>query len=464
MATASDQLPWMGDDMVDPVMSQPSFEGSDWEMPDLNFDTGFDWSDPGVWGSLLSGAAGLVGAAKTGKAAGTAFDRGDPFGSWRGYYAKQLQGLMSDPSSVTKMPGYQFQFDQGREAISRTASAHGFMGSGNEAIALDEYGQGFASDYLQKQMTFLAGLSGSGISPNYGPGLEGMGMANKQFGDSLASIGYGVARGGSSAGTPGAYGNPSAAGGEAAKVGGAAQLAGSVLNKAGGGGSVSTVGKGVSDVGQIITGASQGGTKGYGSAVAAGANLADIAGVGGTATDAAGVLGNLASGNYPGAVKGAASLFGGASAASSLSSAGSGALANSALADAGFTGAAGGASTAAGGAGAGASSAVGLSGSAAGGIGMALVSLYANSIHTRGDERRNLAAFKQAYPGLVAKYAPASRGGIGMYQLANGQKLTAPQYEELAGTWYGATFAPDGNQDQWQTRFGQLAKQYGFGG
>src|SRR5882672_7685187 len=111
----------------------------------------------GVIGAVVSIAGTVYGASEAHQQtqmAKQAFAQSNPFGPYRPEYAKQLQDLMKDPSSITKDPGYQFQFDQGQQAVERSMAAKGFLGSGNEAIALTEYGQGFAQNYLKQQETF----------------------------------------------------------------------------------------------------------------------------------------------------------------------------------------------------------------------------------------------------------------------------------------------------------------------
>ncbi len=75
-------------------------------------------------------------------------------------YASQLQNLINNPSQITSTPGYQFQFDQGQQAVQRSSAAGGFLNSGNEGTALTQYGQGFASSALTQQESLLASLSG----------------------------------------------------------------------------------------------------------------------------------------------------------------------------------------------------------------------------------------------------------------------------------------------------------------
>jgi hypothetical protein len=75
-------------------------------------------------------------------------------------YAQQLAKLIADPSSISSLPGYQFQLQQGSEAVARQMAASGFLGSGNEAAALTQYGQGLASSFYGQQTGLLASLAG----------------------------------------------------------------------------------------------------------------------------------------------------------------------------------------------------------------------------------------------------------------------------------------------------------------
>jgi len=38
-------------------------------------------------------------------------------------------------------------------------------------------------------------------------------------------------------------------------------------------------------------------------------------------------------------------------------------------------------------------------------------------------------------------------------------KITKDQLKDLAGTWYGATYAPDGHQEDWQARYDEVLGQ-----
>jgi hypothetical protein len=43
-----------------------------------------------------------------------------------------------------------------------------------------------------------------------------------------------------------------------------------------------------------------------------------------------------------------------------------------------------------------------------------------------------------------------------MLQMADGTQFRADQLKDIAGTWYGATYAPDGNKEDWQSRYSSL--------
>jgi len=89
----------------------------------------------------------------------------DPFASQRAYYANQLALLQSNPAAyMANDPSYKFMMDQGLEAIRRRMAAGGYANSGNELLALQEYGQGLASQTLAQEKQRLAALAGAGIN------------------------------------------------------------------------------------------------------------------------------------------------------------------------------------------------------------------------------------------------------------------------------------------------------------
>lgn len=59
-------------------------------------------------------------------------------------------GLLTNPSSVTSDPGYQFGLNQGVNALDRSAASKGLLLSGSQQKALDQYGQDYGQTYLDK--------------------------------------------------------------------------------------------------------------------------------------------------------------------------------------------------------------------------------------------------------------------------------------------------------------------------
>jgi hypothetical protein len=109
-------------------------------------------------------------------------------------YAGMLNNLINDPSSVTSLPGYQFNFNQGADAVSREMGAAGLGGSGNEGIALTQYGQNFATSALTQQEQLLSQLSGLQTTSSNSNLLNTSSNAGQQSfnqtGQLLASLGY----------------------------------------------------------------------------------------------------------------------------------------------------------------------------------------------------------------------------------------------------------------------------------
>jgi hypothetical protein len=76
-----------------------------------------------------------------------------------------------------------------------------------------------------------------------------------------------------------------------------------------------------------------------------------------------------------------------------------------------------------------------------------------------GDEKRNLQAF--------AAESGVQQLANGMLMLPDGSTFSPDRLKDVAGTWYGAVHAPDGNQQDWQSRYtsllGGLQKVPGIG-
>lgn len=73
----------------------------------------------------------------------------------------RLNQLLQDPSSIASDPGYQFQYNQGLEAINRTAAAKGMLGSGNRLLDLTNYGQDRAKTSYGDSINRLSNLLSS---------------------------------------------------------------------------------------------------------------------------------------------------------------------------------------------------------------------------------------------------------------------------------------------------------------
>lgn len=115
----------------------------------------------------------------------------DPFSGERGQYQNQLKNIMSGDFTAND-PSYKFRFDQGQQALERSAAAKGQIGSGNVLQALQKYGQDMASQEFQNQYNRLVPLTGATTGS---PGAAGNILAG-QYGaqrNAQADIGQGLA-------------------------------------------------------------------------------------------------------------------------------------------------------------------------------------------------------------------------------------------------------------------------------
>jgi len=93
-------------------------------------------------------------------------------------YDTRLQALLNDPNSISDTNAYKFRFNQGQQALERSAAAKGMLNSGNTLAALSSYGQGMASDEYGNEVGRLGALSGQ--RDQYNLGLKG--LANSEYG------------------------------------------------------------------------------------------------------------------------------------------------------------------------------------------------------------------------------------------------------------------------------------------
>lgn len=125
----------------------------------------------------------------------------DPLGSSRPGYVGQLNQFMSNPSTYLQSPYAKAITDAGTQAVTRSNAAKGFIGSGNMATALSDYGQKTATGLMGERFNQLFQLSG---------GNQGMQAA----GDLAQSItGVNSARAGGALGGSSVAGTISALGG-----------------------------------------------------------------------------------------------------------------------------------------------------------------------------------------------------------------------------------------------------------
>lgn len=76
-----------------------------------------------------------------------------------------LNGQAANDNALTQFmasPGYQWQMQQGVNALDRSAAARGGLYSGAQGKALTEYGQGLANQEWYNYLTNLSGLAGAG--------------------------------------------------------------------------------------------------------------------------------------------------------------------------------------------------------------------------------------------------------------------------------------------------------------
>ena len=99
----------------------------------------------------------------------------------------KLNELLQNPSSITSTPGYQFAYNQGLEAVNRTAAAKGQLGSGNRLYDLTNYGQGLASQTYNDTVNQLTNtLNRNPITMATGSGANSM-----SIGSSVGKLYYG---------------------------------------------------------------------------------------------------------------------------------------------------------------------------------------------------------------------------------------------------------------------------------
>lgn len=123
----------------------------------------------------------------------------DPFESYRHYFGDRLSGMASGKEDFSGDPSYQFRFNQGQQAVERSMAARGMLGSGNELMELQKYGQDMASQEWGNEFNRLATLSGA--NSLMGSGLGQLNMQRQM--NTMQGVGglLGSIFGGSSSGS-----------------------------------------------------------------------------------------------------------------------------------------------------------------------------------------------------------------------------------------------------------------------
>jgi hypothetical protein len=152
----------------------------------------------------------LLGKNQTNVANQSLYQSNTVFGEQQGF-EKQLQQLISDPSSVTKLPGYQFNLQQGEQAVARQFGPT--AGSGAEGIALTQYGANYANNAYATQVGVLSNLAGitSPVNPTSANSVAATGYADatKALDQIIAAMTF-AAGAGTGGGGGGGGGGPSA--------------------------------------------------------------------------------------------------------------------------------------------------------------------------------------------------------------------------------------------------------------
>jgi len=89
-------------------------------------------------------------------------------GQYSNPYEQRLAELINNPSSIENTNAYKFRFNQGQQALERSAAARGMLNSGNTLAALADYGQGQASQEYGNEFNRLSQAVGQRNQFNLG--------------------------------------------------------------------------------------------------------------------------------------------------------------------------------------------------------------------------------------------------------------------------------------------------------
>src|ERR1700758_1225457 len=115
------------------------------------------------WAAVATVGGNLLSSALSSGTAQTSAGIADPFASQRPQYQNLLSQLWQTPSSITSTPGYQFEFDQGMQALERLQASQGQLRSGQADTAAIQFGQNLAMTSFGNWEKMLADLAGANI-------------------------------------------------------------------------------------------------------------------------------------------------------------------------------------------------------------------------------------------------------------------------------------------------------------
>ena len=98
--------------------------------------------------------------------------------------------LMANPSSYLQSPSYQFNLNNGMDAINRQTSNRGGMMAGSTLGAVDQFGQGLASQGYQQSLSNYMQMAGMGQTAVGQTNQAGMNASNIVSGN-LMNLGAG---------------------------------------------------------------------------------------------------------------------------------------------------------------------------------------------------------------------------------------------------------------------------------
>lgn len=116
----------------------------------------------------------------------------------RAPYEAELSNLLLGSYNYDQLkarPDFNFQFNQGLEALQRNFRSRGVSTSGNENLALLNYGNAFAGNYLQQKIANLVSASGAGLVANSTQSTSTQGQTGGILGDIVgAGTAFGLSK------------------------------------------------------------------------------------------------------------------------------------------------------------------------------------------------------------------------------------------------------------------------------